>query len=206
MSLLDDIWNKAPQSWRDFADTAVAENKAKVETKWTELEAHVTDVVQWTIQDEHDLDASRRLFDEYRQLGGKWAPQIEAQLVDLETRHAYVAAGVMRGATKVQSTELGWAQAVVIGAVAIILTLAGACFAVAAYQYCSSLRDEVRLQREDLQARVESMRTGKPLAPTSIVPQVPKPDDVAKNVGYGILGLFLIVGLAIGAPMLAKRG
>lgn len=102
------------------------------------------------------------------------------------------------------------AAPVLIGAAVIVVAVAGIAWAVAYTVDAQAKRDWAFYALQELAARVESMRTGKPLPDYSGPPieptmqaQPPAKDDATQNVlgwgvGLGLLGL-LGAGIAFGA-------
>ena len=96
----------------------------------------------------------------------------------------------------------------VIGALG--LTAAGVAWAVANYEYAAALRDQASFLTKELEARQESMRTGKDLPASTARPAEgndKKPKDEGKG-GWGwlwaVLGVGGLVGAAVYGPKLLK--
>ena len=115
------------------------------------------------------------------------------------------------GATNANALEIG--NPVVLAVVGIGLTVAAIAWAVSAYQYAVGLRDQTAFMAQELEARVESMRTNKPLPPvTATPPSAPAeapasaPPPNAKSGGWGwlVAGLGLAAGAYFFIPKLGK--
>ena len=117
--------------------------------------------------------------------------------------------GVSENAVPVVEGEIGIAPAVVIVIGAVGLTVAGVAWAIAAYEYAAGLRDQSGFLVAELEARKESMRTGKALPPASATPSTPAPtpppgDDKGGGWGWVLLGLGLAAGAVYMMPKLGK--
>jgi len=99
--------------------------------------------------------------------------------------------------------------AVVVTIGALGLTAAGVAWAIAAYEYAKALRDQSGFLVQELQARQEAMRTGKPLPESSGYPN--KSDEKPKDKGgngwgwlWALLGVGALTGAAVFGPRLVK--
>lgn len=101
--------------------------------------------------------------------------QAEAQLVAVyaEMKGLYDAPLLGLSQNAVALPSVGLAPVLMVGALG--LTAAGVAWAVAAWEYAASLRDQSGLLARELEARVESMRTGAPLPPSTVPSPPPAP-------------------------------
>ena len=112
---------------------------------------------------------------------------------DMKALYDALVAGIALNASG--ELELGVVPVVVVGTVA--LSAAGVAWAIAAYEYAAGLRDESALMASELEARVEAMRTGKALQPSTVTPPS-SPDSASKGapVGLVLVGLGVLGGAA----------
>ena len=103
----------------------------------------------------------------------------------LQSQYNAVAAGVMAHATPTGSEETGAVPVVVVAGLAI--SAAGVAWAVAAYEYAASLRDQVSLYREDLAARVQAAQQGLTLQPATV--PAPASPSSTRSIWPWVLGL-----------------
>lgn len=208
MSTWDDVKARWSADWRSFATAATDKWASTVEASWDSLRPKVEGYLNLLTESQAQLIRAKALLTAYEAGGGNPAhvATYKANLDALTARFDVLGAGVMSGAKKVNpdgSDRLGVAWFVVAGGLA--LTLAAVCFAVAAYEYCMSLRDNTKLQADELAARVEAMRGGKELQPsTTADPNAPKPTDWAALIGYGIVGSLAIAAVVTIVPALRK--
>ena len=109
-------------------------------------------------------------------------------------------AGISENATRVNPSEVGWGPVAVILVIGVVgLSIAGVAWAVAAWEYAASLRDQSGFMDRELDARVEAMRSGAQLpATTAIPPSASSPPDPTKGAGgSGINLAWLLGGLAL---------
>ncbi len=107
----------------------------------------------------------------------------------LQAQYNAVAAGVMAHSVPADAARTGAAPVLVVAGLAI--GVAGIAWAVAAYEYASSLRDQVQLYREDLAARVQAAQQGVTLQPTTVPAPAPAPKKGSVwpwLLGLGVLG------------------
>ncbi len=108
------------------------------------------------------------------------------QYMRLQSQYNAVAAGMMVHATPTDAEETGAVPVLVVAGLAI--SVAGVAWAIAAYEYAASLRDQVQLYREDLTARVAAAQQGLTLQP-STVPAPTSPPSTPGSMWPWLLGL-----------------
>ena len=126
-------------------------------------------------------------------------PRTQAEALQITTYAEYksmydaLVAGISANAVPVR-TEIGIAPAVVVTVGLVGLTAAGVAWAVATWEYAASLRDQTGFLVKELDARVESMRSGAPLPATTAVPAAaPTAPREPSSAGWG----WLVGGLAL---------
>ena len=111
------------------------------------------------------------------------------QYMRLQSQYNAVAAGMMVHATPTDVEETGAVPVLVVAGLAI--SVAGVAWAITAYEYAASLRDQVQLYREELTARVAAAQQGLTLQP-STVPAPATPTAPGSMwpwlLGLGVLG------------------
>lgn len=131
---------------------------------------------------------------------------VEAQLVTryVEMRALYDALLLGLSENAVPLPSVGLAPLVVLAIGGMGLTAAGVAWAVAAWEYAASLRDQSGLLARELEARVEAMRQGTQLPPSTVAAPKP-PDDPKGGVWPWLLGLgALAAGVVFVVPKLGK--
>lgn len=123
--------------------------------------------------------------------------EIIARYAEYKSMYDALVTGISANSVAVR-TEIGVAPAVVVLVIGIIgLTVAGVAWAVASYEYAVSLRDQTAFMVKELDARVESMRSGQQLpATTALPPSAPAPTPEASSSG-GSGWAWLFGGLAL---------
>lgn len=121
---------------------------------------------------------------------------------DMKALYDALVAGIALNATG--ELELGVAPVVVVGTIA--LSAAGVAWAIAAYEYAAGLRDETALMATELEARVEAMKQGTTLQPSTLSPPT-RPESPGKGapVGLVIVGLGVLGGAAFFTFKRTKR-
>ena len=109
----------------------------------------------------------------------------------LQTQYNAVAAGVMAHASPTDAAETGAVPVLVVAGLAI--SVAGVAWAISAYEYAASLRDQVQLYREELAARVQAAQQGITLQPATVpAPAAPSAPGTGSIwpwlLGLGVLG------------------
>lgn len=88
--------------------------------------------------------------------------------------------------------------------VVLAVSAVGIAFAVAFWEYAAYLRDDVALRRVELEARVEAMREGKTLQPSTVAPAESPDGD-----GIGLAGMVAaggaLLALGLGAAWALRR-
>lgn len=112
------------------------------------------------------------------------------QYMRLQSQYNAVAAGMMVHATPTDTEETGAVPVLVVAGLAI--SVAGVAWAIAAYEYAASLRDQVQLYREELTARVAAAQQGLTLQPTTVPAPTSPPSPPGSMwpwlLGLGVLG------------------
>ncbi|MCB9678188.1 MAG: hypothetical protein H6737_24010 [Alphaproteobacteria bacterium] len=124
------------------------------------------------------------------------APDLTARVVDLETRHALLAAGLYADARPAAAIE-GLPIGIVVGGV--LIGVAGIAWAIAALQYAMNLREQTALLEKELEARVEASREGRELAPSSLQP------PSLQRTGWLLVGALALVTAGVAVPAFLKR-
>ncbi|MCB9779732.1 MAG: hypothetical protein H6742_14300 [Alphaproteobacteria bacterium] len=91
-----------------------------------------------------------------------------ARYAEMKSLYDALVLGISRNA--VQVPQVGIAPAVVIVVGAVGLTVAGVAWAVAAWEYAASLRDQTAFMAQELDARVAASQRGTQLQPTTATP------------------------------------
>ncbi|MCB9765632.1 MAG: hypothetical protein H6739_38010 [Alphaproteobacteria bacterium] len=134
-----------------------------------------------------DLDLSRALVAKLPP-GPEQAGEVQ-RLQRLEERYHTLAAGLYSDATVAHQPAMGVAPVLVVGGLAI--GVAGTAWAVAAYEYAANLREQTALATEELSARVEASREGRPLQPSTL-PAPPPPTPGGGWAPYALGGAALL--------------
>lgn len=178
------------RGWSDFAADAQRRYADEVVANWANYAQRVESTVRFLNDTEAILLAFPAKIDAYAKLGGgEHAGAYLANLSELTGRYNVLAAGVFDGSRPARKEAALAAAEFIIGA--IVLALLGVCFAIAAYPYAESLYLNAKAQDDEINGRIESMRTGKPL-PQSTIP--PKPDDTTTVVVLAV-GALAVAGL-----------
>ncbi len=120
-----------------------------------------------------------------------------AKYAEFKAMYDALVAGVASNAVAVK-TEIGVAPAAVVLVIGIIgLTVAGVAWAVASYEYAVSLRDQTDFMAKELDARVESMRSGAQLPATTALPPSAPVGAPASPGGMGSGWAWVFGGLAL---------
>lgn len=124
----------------------------------------------------------------------------------LAARYQDLAAGLYADAIPVGPSgqpQVGAAPVVlVIGGLAI--SVVGAAWAVAAYQYAVNLREQTALAERELDARIAASQTGRALQPSTL-PAPTTPEGSMRHLGGIVLGGLALVAGALALPALLKR-
>ena len=91
-----------------------------------------------------------------------------ARYAEMKSLYDALLAGIAQNA--VQVPQVGIAPAVVIVVGAVGLSAAGVAWAVAAWEYAASLRDQTGFMAQELDARVQASQRGTQLQPTTATP------------------------------------
>lgn len=111
-----------------------------------------------------------------------------------------IVAGISENATRVNPSEFGWGPVAVILVIGVVgLSIAGVAWAIAAWEYAASLRDQSGFMDKELDARVEAMRSGAQLPATTAIPPSasPPPDPTKSDGGNGMNLAWILGGLAL---------
>lgn len=119
---------------------------------------------------------------------------------DMKALYDALVAGIALNATG--ELELGTVPLVVVGTVA--LSAAGVAWAIAAYEYAAGLRDETALMATELEARVQAMKDGKTLPPSTLAAPE-KTDSGGAPLGLVLVGLGVLGGAAFFTFKRTKR-
>lgn len=119
---------------------------------------------------------------------------------DMKALYDALVAGIALNATG--DLELGTVPLVVVGTVA--LSAAGVAWAIAAYEYAAGLRDETALMATELEARVQAMKDGKTLPPSTLAAPE-KTDSGGAPLGLVLVGLGVLGGAAFFTFKRTKR-
>lgn len=119
---------------------------------------------------------------------------------DMKALYDALVAGIALNATG--DLELGVVPVVVVGTVA--LSAAGVAWAIAAYEYAAGLRDETALMATELEARVQAMKDGKTLPPSTLAAPE-KTDSGGAPLGLVLVGLGVLGGAAFFTFKRTKR-
>lgn len=140
--------------------------------------------------------------------------QAEAGLVaryaEMKSLYDALVLGISQNATQVPQVGIAPAVVLVVGAVG--LSVAGVAWAVAAWEYAASLRDQTGFMAKELEARVDASQRGTQLQPTTATPPSATPpggsgpgDDEKKGGAWmWLLGIGVAAGAA--AFLLPKLG
>lgn len=193
----EDIKSRFSPAWKDFSDAAERQYASIVEASFESVKPKVQAALGALVETQEILNRMGAKITELERLGGGAANQAwRENYQTLLNRFHVLAAGVLAGSEKVQP-QMGGGPLVVAG---IILAVAGVCFAVAAYEYCLSLRDQAKLQEKELDARVEAMRAGTTL-PGSTLPPPPKDPVDQATKAIMIVAVAGVVGVGIYAAL-----
>lgn len=91
-----------------------------------------------------------------------------ARYAEMKSLYDALVLGISQNA--VQVPQVGVAPAVVIVVGSVGLTVAGVAWAVAAWEYAASLRDQTAFMAQELEARVQASQRGTQLQPTTATP------------------------------------
>ena len=188
--------------------------KADWSAGWTALEAQALATYEAAITADPEqfraklievlglLDASRASLDRMKatlraevQAGRSLPKGALKTLKTLEQRYNDLAAGVYSDATAAPQ-QVGSVGLIVAG---VIFGLAAIAFALAAYQYCSNLRDQTALAEKELDERVKAARDGvvipsAPLTQPPAAPELPGSDGVSAGLVVGGLAALTVAG------------
>lgn len=103
-----------------------------------------------------------------------------------------------------RAPHLGLLPVIVLVVGAIGLTVAGVVAAVAGLQFTTNLREQTRLQRSELEARVEASREGRTLQETTLPQPPPKGDGT--GLGWWLMGGLAVATAALVVPQMMKKG
>jgi len=130
----------------------------------------------------------------------------------LRVQYNDVAAGIYSGARTAAREEMpdlgderwiGVAPAVIALAIIVVLgiafiTIGAVAWAVVAYDYVESLRDQTKVQKDDLDDRMRAMEEGKTLQPSTLPPPTPGTDFT----GIAMVGITFLAAAAAAAMLL----
>lgn len=191
-----DAWRERwTQKWREVEAGATQKYQQVVQDRWSDYKATVEGTVNNLNAIEALLVATSALVDEYAKLGGQYVAEYRNNLDAISREYHNLAAGVFTGATPASPESRGapapsLGSPVVIFVVgAVALTLVAVCFAIAVYPYSNSLLETAQAQHDEVAGRVEAMRKGTSLQPSTIPPK----DD---TVSYLVLGGVALVSAA----------
>lgn len=144
-------------------------------------------------------DALNNAYDLLQRLPPEGRADAEVELRRLQGQHAELDAGM--GGETAPSATVGIVPIVVVavGAASIALTALGAAWAVSSWAEVQQVEREAKVLEAELQARVEAMRTGKALPPSSI-----DMSDGGGGAGAGMLAALALAGV-LGGIVLSKR-
>ena len=86
----------------------------------------------------------------------------------------------------------------------VALSAAGVAWAIAAYEYAAGLRDETALMATELEARVQAMKDGKTLPPSTLAAPE-RTDRRSAPLGLVLVGLGVLGGAAFFTFKRTKR-
>ena len=182
MSSWADIRAAWDRSWASFERTAVETWRSAIEATPERFREPVEAFLNVLAGTKLSLDDAHSLAQRPGATGAD-----RGRYMRLLSQYNAVAAGVMAHSAPTDTEQTGAAPVLVVAGLAI--GVAGIAWAVAAYEYASSLRDQVQLYREDLAARVQAAQQGVTLQPTTVPTPTPKKGSVWPwLLGLGVLG------------------
>ena len=207
----DAVWAEVDDAWKQLYAGAVQAWEASIRQMPQTLEAHVAAF-------EAELKASRCHLDcmkpNVAQLAKITANHaLISQYSELERTYHSLASAFYSDAVPVEATgvsskadegspKIGIAPVLIAAGLAV--GVGGAAWAVVAYEYAVSLREQTALALRELEARVEASKAGRALLPSTL------PDATPTSTGPNTTKLLLIGGAALAAalllPTLLQRG
>ncbi len=170
-------------SWQRFESAALAKWQAAIEATPERFRQPVEVFLSVLAGTKQRLDDALQLA---RMPGATGSDR--GRYMQLQGQYNAVAAGLMAHATPAQGT--GAVPVLVVAGLAI--SVVGIAWALSAYEYAASLRDQVQLYREDLAARVAAAQQGLTLQPATVpAPQAPPATGSLWPwlLGLGVLGV-----------------
>ena len=173
-------------SWSSFEAAAVQKWQAAIEATPERFREPVEAFLNVLAGTRLRLDEALQLA---RRPGATGADR--GQYMRLQTQYNAIAAGVMAHASPTDAAETGAVPVLVVAGLAI--SVAGVAWAISAYEYAASLRDQVQLYREELAARVQAAQQGITLQPATVsAPAAPSAPGTGSIwpwlLGLGVLG------------------
>ena len=204
MSTWDEWKARWSSKWSDLQAAAVQRYQQDVQDRWSDYSGRVEGTIQNLNAVEALLADLPTRIAEYERLGGQYGQAFRDNLDAISVEYHNMAAGVFAGATKTvpdtrggpPTPTLGYVQ-FVVGAIA--LTLIAVCFAVACYPASKSLLEQAQAQHDEVNGRIEAMRTGTSLQPSTLPPK----EDGVSLVVLG--GIALVGGAALFYALRSKQ-
>lgn len=186
------------EAWDELAAKAELLYADKVRANWESYKGQVEEALGVLQETRTILVSLPGLIDTYASLGGVGADVYRANLAQMQARYDVIAAGTFQGARPLEgSAERRFGvEPFIVGAV--VLTLLGVCFALVAWEYTRSLHVTALAQRDEIQGRIEAMRNGKTLQP-STQPSAPPDADKGPSWTGVVFGGLLLVGIGAAA-------
>lgn len=179
------------QTWRDAQSAAVA--------AWDGTAGEAEEIVRDFLDDLAEIDTDLTWMQgQLSKLPASEAASWQSAISGWRKTWSWLGAGIYPYVTTTPEAGVQGPPVVVL-----VVGAVGIAFAVAFWEYAASLRDEVELNRVELEARVEAMREGTTLQPSTL----PKQPSADSKVGAGevLAGIGALVALGVGVAWALRR-
>jgi hypothetical protein len=205
IAYFDSIRNQWPGEWKRSAEYWYRRLKSEVKENAESFRARVEKFVLNLNLAAGHLARMAGLLGAYQ---GPDKAVYEANYKALVERHTLLASGLYAGAKPAPAQDKTGAGPLIVGLIigAVVISIVGICWAVGQYQQSQALRDQAKVQAEELAARVEAMRTGQKLAESTLPKDASGSggaggDDSSKQWGGVILAAVAILGGISALPL-----
>ena len=177
-SAIEASWDR---SWKAVQDAALRQWRSAIEASPERFRSRVEGFLGLLTQTRLSLDEALQMARRPQATAAD-----RASYLRLQSRYNEVAAGIMAHATP--SEQVSGVPVLLVAGLAV--GVAGVAWAMAAYEYAASLRDQVQLYREDLAARVQATQQGVVLPPSTVPapPVPPSPPPTPGSIWPWLLG------------------